>query len=248
MYIPGLVSVTFRQLTPRQILDVCNRAGLTAIEWGGDVHVPPSDEKNARQVARMSADAGVKICSYGSYYRAGQPLPELEKCLDAANALGTPVIRIWAGQKGSREFSDDERKYMTEQLHQANALAKSRNVTLATEFHPNTLTDDLESIRALREELPELHMYWQPRWDWADNERLQGLALVGDILTHMHIFTWRYEKGKNIPLPLVRGEAFWKKVFAQPRENCHALFEFVENNDPEALVRDAAALHRWLSE
>ncbi len=39
----GLVSVTFRQLSPEEIVRVAREAGLTVIEWGGDVHVPPGD-------------------------------------------------------------------------------------------------------------------------------------------------------------------------------------------------------------
>jgi len=248
VYIAGLVSVTFRTLPAKDVLALCNRAGLEAIEWGGDAHVPPRDIKNAREVARMSADAGVEICSYGSYYKIGQPLSELEMCLDTANELGAPVLRVWAGRKGSRKCSEDERKYLTECLRQADAMARKRNIALATEFHPNTLTDNLDSIRALRTELPDLRMYWQPRWDWPEEERLTGLALVGDALAHMHIFSWRHENGNVVRLPLEREVNFWKRVFSRRRERCCALLEFVENDDREALLRDAAALRGWVSE
>ena len=36
----GLVSITFRKLSPRAIIDLVTRANLIGIEWGGDVHVP----------------------------------------------------------------------------------------------------------------------------------------------------------------------------------------------------------------
>ncbi len=36
----GLVSITFRQLTCEQIVDLVSKAKLDAIEWGGDIHVP----------------------------------------------------------------------------------------------------------------------------------------------------------------------------------------------------------------
>ena len=37
MLIPGLVSITFRPLSPREIVDLVAEAGLKAIEWGGVV-------------------------------------------------------------------------------------------------------------------------------------------------------------------------------------------------------------------
>jgi hypothetical protein len=39
----GLVSITFRQLSPPAIIDLVRQAGLEGIEWGGDVHVPHGD-------------------------------------------------------------------------------------------------------------------------------------------------------------------------------------------------------------
>ena len=39
MWIPGLVSISFRNESPKAIIDASKAAGLRAIEWGGDVHV-----------------------------------------------------------------------------------------------------------------------------------------------------------------------------------------------------------------
>ena len=47
MIYPGLVSITFRKLQPDAIIKLVAQAGLTGIEWGGDVYVkfqyPQSD-------------------------------------------------------------------------------------------------------------------------------------------------------------------------------------------------------------
>jgi len=67
MLIPGLVSVTFRQLTVEEIGELATECGLQAVEWGGDVHVPPGDFA----AARRALDTGLKVAAYGSYYRAG---------------------------------------------------------------------------------------------------------------------------------------------------------------------------------
>ena len=41
--LPGLVSITLRQLTPQQIVELCHKNQLQVIEWGGDVHVLHDD-------------------------------------------------------------------------------------------------------------------------------------------------------------------------------------------------------------
>jgi 3-dehydroshikimate dehydratase len=40
---PGLVSVTFRKLTPVEVAGLVKKGGLKSIEWGGDIHVPHGD-------------------------------------------------------------------------------------------------------------------------------------------------------------------------------------------------------------
>ncbi|MCJ7549353.1 MAG: sugar phosphate isomerase/epimerase, partial [Anaerolineae bacterium] len=98
----GLVSVTFRKLTPRAIVDLVAEAGLDAIEWGGDVHVPHGEIEIARSVRQMTEDAGLDMPSYGSYYRAGHSkLVPFGTVVETAIALGAPIIRIWAGKQGT---------------------------------------------------------------------------------------------------------------------------------------------------
>ena len=67
----GLVSITFRKLNSREIVDLMTRTNLVGIEWGGDVHVPHGEIALARDVAQMTRDAGLLVAAYGSYYRVG---------------------------------------------------------------------------------------------------------------------------------------------------------------------------------
>ncbi len=96
MLTPGLCSVTFRQLDPPALLDLAARAGLAAVEWGADVHVPVGDLATARDVAARTADAGLAVASYGSYWRAGPE--DVGPVLATARALGAPRVRVWAGR------------------------------------------------------------------------------------------------------------------------------------------------------
>src|SRR5262245_16795172 len=101
--VPGLVSVTFRQLGPGEIIALAVEHGMRAIEWGGDVHVPVGDLVVAREVGRWCVDAGIIVEAYGSYYRG---IGDFAPVLETALALGAPRIRVWAGELGSAEEGD----------------------------------------------------------------------------------------------------------------------------------------------
>src|SRR5256885_10789300 len=69
---PGLVSVTFRKLPPREVVSLAKQAGLYGIEWNGDVHLPPGDLGKARDLRELTLEAGLQVAAYGSYHRVGQ--------------------------------------------------------------------------------------------------------------------------------------------------------------------------------
>ena len=59
----GLVSVTFRKLSPAEIVDLVRQAGLNCIEWGGDIHVPHGDCVRAREVRQRTLAAGLTVAA-----------------------------------------------------------------------------------------------------------------------------------------------------------------------------------------
>ena len=134
----GLCSVTFRQLTAEQVITAAAAAGLESIEWGADIHVPAGDPARAEVVAQRTADAGLAVASYGSYWRADG---EISPVLDSAAALGADRMRIWAGRIGSAEASEAERSAITEAIADACASARERGITLALEYHSGTIAD-----------------------------------------------------------------------------------------------------------
>jgi len=102
----GLVSITFRSLSPLEIIELVLKAGLKGIEWGADVHVPHGDLKRAREVRKLTADAGLSVAACGSYYRVGVSEAQglaFENVLETAVALKAPTVRVWAGDKGSQD-------------------------------------------------------------------------------------------------------------------------------------------------
>ena len=113
----GLVSVSFRSLPCTEIVRIAKSSGLAGIEWGGDIHVPAGDLAAAEAAAELTAQAGLSVCAYGSYYRAGTDGADFhaafQKVLDTAVHLGAPVIRIWAGNTGSAQTTPEKRRQIT---------------------------------------------------------------------------------------------------------------------------------------
>ena len=96
----GLTSITFRQLTVEQIVELVQQSGLDGIEWGGDVHVKPGEEALAREVGDRTRQAGLQVLSYGSYLHVDGPehiAEDFKPVLQSALALSAPVIRVWPG-------------------------------------------------------------------------------------------------------------------------------------------------------
>ena len=68
----GLVSISFRHHTPREILETMKSCGLRYIEWGSDVHAPA---EKAEEVAALTKEFGIECCSSdraGILYRRGK--------------------------------------------------------------------------------------------------------------------------------------------------------------------------------
>ncbi len=248
MITAGLVSITFRNKTPLEICDLCVRAGLKAIEWGGDVHVPHGNVEAAESVRRMCAERDIEICAYGSYFRVGDDISEFRKCIDSAEALGAPLIRVWCGRKGTADADADYRAFIIGQLREICAEAEKHGISVAPEFHGGTLTDDLGSVVDIMEktrDIPNIRFYWQPRWDWSEDMRLAALRTVLPRLAYIHTFTWEHTPD-IVRLELSEGAEMWKKALALAPD-AHALIEFVKNDSDESLLRDAACLNEWIA-
>jgi sugar phosphate isomerase/epimerase len=245
---PGLVSVTFRQLSVPEVIAVAAKAGLAAVEWGGDVHVP--DPAAAAQARTVTAAAGLSVAAYGSYFRAGVSDPaDLEPALATAAELGAPYVRVWAGTVGSAEASADQRAAVVAALVAASRQAAAHGVGIVVEYHPKTLTDTLDSALRLFDEVgPEVKPYWQP-WDCHHpaQARTQVRALLSRGLPTVHVFSWDTD-GRR--LPLAAGETMWRGVLdelAAAGGVRNTLLEFVADDSLDAFSADAEMLLGWLA-
>lgn len=246
MLIPGLTSVTFRKLACLEIINLARKVGLSCIEWGGDVHVPHGDFNRAREVTRMMADNDLKTSSYGSYYYCGIDRKNIafEKILETAIELKAPLIRVWAGKKGSRESSREERNAVVSDSRRIAGLASAAGIRIGFEFHDGSLNDNADAAKRLIAEIgrPNVGTYWQPpRSGVPLDECLTSLQNVLPWLQNIHV-SHGNSAGR---LPLEDGKEIWRaylKTTTQKGRRHHALIEFVRNNDPEVLANDASTL------
>jgi len=248
MFHSGLVSITFRKLTPAQIVNLVAQGGLEGIEWGGDVHVPHGDIQRAQVVRRMTADAGLAVAAYGSYYRldaSEREGLEFATVLETAVALGAPTIRVWAGGKGSADADEAHWQEIIQLSRCIADMADAAGIDIAYEFHGGTLTDTNETALRLVREVnhPRVKTYWQPATDRSEVVRLEGLRSVLPWLANIHAFYWRPDFAHRCLLR--EGLASWTEYLQVAATTGHdhwVMIEFVRDDSPAAFLEDAAAL------
>lgn len=241
----GLVSVTFRQLQPAEIVDLVRQAGLEAIEWGGDIHVPHGDIKRAHEVLKLTLEAGLQVASYGSYYKVGcnDNTVSFEKVLETAEALHAPTLRVWAGDRASaRADSIGWHKVIDDSCRIA-ALATKVGIVIAFEYHDETLTDISESACRLLSEINQLNVrcYWQPPVDLSFEARYLGLQEIAPWLSNVHVFN---QTGPDLK-PLAEGTAEWSQYMDAVRKlsgERFCLLEFVRGDSTFQFLEDAEVL------
>ncbi len=245
MLIPGLVTVTFRPFSREKVAETAAKAGLRRLEWGGDIHVPPGDDGAAEDAVRLTALHGLEIDTYGSYFRC-LPGEDAGAVVGTAEKLGARNLRVWAGQKGSAEISEEERGAVVSGIRAVCRMVP-RGMTVSTEFHQNTLTDRFESAVRMAEEVGEANfrLYWQPNQFMDDAYNLAAVKACLPYLSNVHVFTW----SGHDKFPLADGERMWRQyieIVASDGSD-HGLFlEFTCDGSAEQLYRDAETLARWL--
>lgn len=229
----GLCSVTFRDKSPEEIIMLANNAGLEAIEWGSDSHVPETNIDNAKRIASLMTDTGLKTSSYGSYYTLGSDI-DFEPFINIATILGAKTIRVWAGEVSSAETSETKRDSIIKNAKRVGQLARSKNIAIGIEYHQKTLTDTPESALQLMLEIQDdnVYLYWQPAESLSVKERKLSLPKLAPWITNIHVFNWENYMNR---FPLSDAKDDWTNYVDLIEENStnehHYLLEFVPDKD-----------------
>ncbi len=254
---PGLVSITFRQLSAPAICQLAADHQFEGIEWGGDVHVPVGDVNTAARVATLTADHGLAVAAYGSYHRLGvSGADEWAKTVETAATLGAPIIRVWCGNVGSAEADDATRQQVVAAAQYAAEVAAAAGLTIACEWHGKTLTDTAASAQALFDAVdhPAFGTYWQPHQRMGFADCLDDMETALPRLVGLHVFQWDLDTIER--QPLTRGQGLWPTYLRQAKAcprlmaggSMYAMLEFVRDDEPANLPADAKELRRWLGE
>ena len=251
---PGVASVTFRDKTPQEVVKLAVQAGLAGIEWGGDIHVPAGRLEQAETIGWLTRSSGLKVSAYGSYYTVGKSRDEglrFADVLETAQALNAPIIRIWAGEKGSRESSPAYRRKVLNETREIADEAGRAGIDLAFEFHDNTLNDNYSACCELLAELahPQVKTYWQPLHGAGPDINCLGIDMILPWIIGVHVFHW-WPKAE-VRLPLQNGIKDWRQYLLQLSkisETISCNLEFVKDDTPEQFFKDASTLQELATE
>ena len=266
----GICSVTLAKKSVSEVIAIVKEAGLEGIEWWGKDHVPHGDIAIAAKVKALTEEARLKVSSYGSYYRAGVSEAEglrFASVLDTAVALGSPTIRVWAG---NCNFADADEtfveKVVSDTMRIADMAAKA-GLTVTFEFHGGTLTDNNDNAIKFASlvEHPAIFFSWQPPHGYTMEHCCAGLNGLLPRLSTIHVYHWTigsYEKNtvNETIRPLKQPEDFFRHPLSDGVERWReyvkmanstgrdhfALLEFVKDDSPEQVIEDAGTLRELL--
>ncbi len=237
----GLVSVSFRGHTPREILEAAAACGLAAIEWGSDVHAPCTDMVRLTDIANMQAAFGLCTSSYGTYFRVGVHTPAgILPYIEAARTLGTDTLRVWCGDRGQAAYDGAATAALLRDCEALVRIAEREGVTLATEFHHGTYTDSPEGVLSIRDAVASSHLltYWQPNQFRSHEENRAMAAAVAPLTVRLHVFHWQ----GNVKYPLAKGIHLWQDYLSCFGDTHYALLEFMPDGRLETLPQETQAL------
>lgn len=247
MFYPGLVSISFRNHTPEEILSEAQKCQLRSIEWGSDVHAPLGEEGRMEVLRDLQAERGISCCSYGTYFRLGfTPMEELPAYIRGAKALGTNMLRLWAGRKKASDCSEEDRQAFFALCLQAAEIARAHDVILCLECHRRSYTETMEGALELMRYVnsPHFKMYWQPNPDISVEDNLAYIRALREYITHVHVFHWV----KDQRLPLGDGIPVWKRYLAELEGDHQLLLEFMPDDRLESLPSEARALRELIGQ
>ena len=252
----ALCTLTFGELPVEQVLDLARDHGLDAVEiWGKEPHM--GEAYDADRVARLRdavAVRGLAVSALGSYV---QPLVDdfdgkSRAALDIAAGLGTSIVRIWSGGGASKDVSDEVYAQTVERLQGLCPRAEDMGLTLAFEFHDNSITDNARSTLKLIGDVGcgSLKTYYQPSQREGADDPYEAAELLGPYVVNVHVQNWPKDgQGSGFRRD---GEVDYHRVTAilakHGFDGCLEI-EFVDEQDKiAALAADAAFLKELVAD
>ncbi len=241
----GLASVTFRNKTVPEVVEIAKSAGVSYMEWGADVHVKSlEDAKAARQ---LCDDNDIKICSYGSYYRVGCGDAESWKQIcENASVMGALSVRVWLGSADSEKTSQEEYNRIFEDLKRICAVAESYGLLVCPECHDNTYNNNTDAFLKLKSELKaeNFKTYFQSRYFRFDYD-IDRIERTFDYIENVHV-SYRDLAREQRFRKKDRGylDRLLKKLLSMNFGGV-IIIEFTKGSKPKSFIRDINKLRKY---
>lgn len=243
----GLVSISFRGLSPEEIVQEMVKCGLKYVEWGSDAHAPYADTARLEQIVALQKQHGITCCSYGTYFYLGlTPNEELPAYIRAAKLLGTKTLRLWAGKKNPDLYTPEERDAFFDACRQAAKIAEDAGVMLCMECHQNSYTQTKDGALELMQAVnsPAFRMYWQADQNLTIEGNLEYIQELKPYIENLHV----YQLKNRTRYPLSTGEEEWKTYLRQFTGDRAALLEGMPDRRIESLPAEAESLRRIVAD
>ena len=251
VFIPGLVSISFRPLSTDNLIAQMKANGLKAVEWGSDVHVPFGNLEAAEKVKKATEEAGILMPEYGSYYEIGvSDKNDIDGIVASARVLGAKVIRLWASNKCRYEMTDEYYAFCVEDAKRI--CAKYPDMMFCLENHVHSITDEYrEALKFLVDVgMPNFRMFWQPNQNRSYEDNCAALKALLPFVYSVHVFSWETVNGKLERYPLAHFRDRWLGYLDilkdSDKENIFLMLEFMHDDKIETLPETAAELLSWL--
>lgn len=241
----GMTSVTFRNKTIEEIVEICKKEQVEYIEWGSDVHVKTKDD--AKKAKLLCDDAGIKISSYGSYYSVGSNnRVEWKTLCENANIMGAESIRVWLGKKDSEKTSNEEYINILNDCKSICDIAKEYGIIVSPECHDDTFNNNTDAILRFIKDLgrDNFRTYFQSRYFRMEYD-LDRIDRTFDYILNMHVSysdlkreQMFRKKDKNYLDTLL------KKMISKEFKGI-IILEFTENSSEKAFSEDIKKLRTY---
>lgn len=195
----GFTSTSFRQIKDvEKIVKIASEAGADCIEWGGNIHVKNIDE--AINVKVLCESAGIKISSYGSYYRVGSgDVQAWENICMTVCGLSCDSVRVWLGDKNSEKTGKAEYRKIVEDAQRICDRAKAFGFIVCPECHNNTYNNNTDAFLKIAKDInrENFKTYFQSKYKNLDYD-LDRIERTLPYIESVHI-SWSEQLREQLP-------------------------------------------------
>ncbi|HDW3057078.1 TPA: sugar phosphate isomerase/epimerase [Bacillus cereus] len=267
----SLCTISFRHqlISFTDIVQFAYENGFEGIElWGTHAqNLYMQERETTERELNFLKDKNLEITMISDYLDISlsadfeKTIEKSEQLVILANWFNTNKIRTFAGQKGSEDFSEQERKEYVKRIHKICDVFAQHNMYVLLETHPNTLTDTLPATIELLEEvnhpnlkinLDFLHI-WESGADPIDSfHQLKPWTLHYHFknissANYLHVFEPNNvyaAAGSRIGMvPLFEGIVNYDEIIQEVRDtNLFASLEWFGHNSKEILKEEMKVL------